>query len=929
MSLPRTPSLRPLHVPPLPDSPPSNLSEQEKEASSEHESSNASPSNLTSSEEGSKEKEAESPSSPRSPSGSGVKPRPMLRARGRATSNPVLVQPVGMASVPTSTVSTLNASVTALPSPPVSPRAKSSKSNSPDGKAADPSSTPPRLTLRTMEKSSSSSSSTSPQFSLTEQLAQFVDEQLLSKKARLNEEIEVGSLPKELRHLLERPDKTSVYLSDLMKALFRADLKKSSAWDNALQMAVKIRNEFAVISPGSTSLNSSMDPEERDSLKFCAASFSGAFFNLSTDDRLARLPASLLSFLEAADHRLIRILLSTDAGLSMSSEAFAAKRQDLLSSLLLDSFLVPIILEDIFTARGILRSDIIVGFVIAELHQSVKDIVHAFLSHSVQHAPEDVRTAFAHRRFNLLHQKSGDGKPALADSVTGSTDGKRPSHPPLSPRNPNQDRRSAVKNHFDSLLRELKLNREKIPPDLLKKIKEHNNQLATSGERFTQLSAWKQWLGIAEAWDRKSDLTGNIRAAYVDLENRMHEVEEIDSVSKYINLAEPTNPFTHTTTSMTSVTVTTATTMTATLSTTSTTLTTSTTSTTLSAPANRKPLTRMPKTVRARDVKLPSSSFSSAPLSPSIASVSLSDSLVSLSSSSSSQSRPITRHQRSHTADAKMPVVRPPRWQLNAMERQRLQQLFPALIQQAFEEAAAKHPHRIVQSIVELQRNALLLSLKDVLEGQSGDSETAVQPQHASHAELLKILVMGELESSAAGLALASARAKALAAVGEVRRVLQMESEFVRNDMLKKIQPIALAAAKTLFDKGLANAGLPPALLELWIKVDKAVDDWFGTTSSSAPHSRDELRSTMGFDLIITRLIYPLSIGADDTNPSAPALRFGTAIRAEIMKIWPDIFKQFKQLAASQATAPAQQTPGTSTGSRGDVPAPDSPEKNQ
>lgn len=737
--------------------------------------------------------------------------------------------------------------------------------------------------------------SSSPQAQLAEALADFIDRQILRKKEAFNEAVPDDLLPDLLRSCMEKSGRKTFYLSDLMTQLFRQDLNQSDTWVIASQMAVKIKNNFLVDSREWQSLHESLSPEESELLKSCAESFAGAFFNLSTDHKLQRLPQSLLSFLEAVDHRLVRGLLANDAGLKLTNEEFAGKRRDLLSTLLLDSFLIPVILNEVFIVRGILRSDRIMAAVIDALHHALHGIAPAFLEQSATNAPADVARAIAYRRISQFQQRHGGDKQLHGLSTVVSTGNSNQVHPLISPRSRSMDQRRELKNYLENLQKQLQASNVDLPEDLLKEFKQHNNQLAASGKDVDKLSAWSDWLRIARAWNSEHRITKLMEHLHAELSEHVNDQELIDKTLQKIDRHKDIV----TTTAATTTTFTTSTTLATTTAATTTTLTTSVTpSRAPQSPASttertlnnsgerssrgRHALTRTPRKVRE-------SSAQSLSSSPSQAS----------SSSSGSSDNPVRTHQRSRTADAPMRITMPGTLILSPSERRSLQDAFPELMRNAFNQIADRHPLNAIQSIVEAERNKLMLDIGKFLELLPASPVQMVRPQTVSHAELLKILVMEELISSPAGQGLKALQTSALSLIGKMPSVFSMESSgasaFVRNDIMTKVQPLAKEAVQALFGKGLKNAGLPPELRELWIKADRAITDW---------KNDDTLRSTMGFDLLVTRLLYPLALGMGEGSPSMAAMCFADGIRKEIREIWPDIFREFKQLSASQSAAP-------------------------
>lgn len=921
MSLPKTPSA--FSLPTLsitnsssPDSSPDKEKEKEK---AEKENAGTSLSQSGSQQQNNDTAApAEAPSSPRSPRGSGPRPRRALTFRELGISESLSARPISTAS-------------SADPTSPVTSGGKVDSSASSAREKSPLASTPPRLSSRSL-----SSSPSAPPLSAEQQqyddLADFVHQQRLGKNFAFDTEIPIQHVPKSLLHCVTNLKKPTVRISELMIHLFRKDLNKSDTWVIASEMAVKIKNTFYFLSASPQPQNEKQREAEANLLATCAANFAGAFFNLSTSDKLGRLPASLVAFLKAADHRLIRASGSPGKEEVTDDEAFQKKRHDLLKFLLLDSFLIPVVQQDIFPLQGVVHVDRIFSVIIKAFHDAVDHIEHDFFVHSIRTARPEVVHDFAMRRISQLQQKHRGDKSLSINTAVASSDNANHLAESLSPRNPIQDRRKELI-HLRKELHE-KLDPLKLPSQLLEAIKENERDIASSSRKIDKLSIWEGWLAIAIQQGANEKLTAAIRdlveqERYTQLISDM--LLQIDS-SGHIGTntsGASTAPATATatttiTTSLLAPTVTTisATTLGKMTATTTTTtaivgtvpatnlIATTTTAPVASSSSNsntvanarpdntsnstqaRHPITRTPRMVRGKALET-STSSSPEPVSP----------------------RPLTRHQRSRTADAVMPVPANVALQLSDAGRQALLAAFPELMLAAMKKIASRHPKHPVALIRETQRNKLTIELSAI--SQTPEKAPLLRPSSAKlpstlgHDLLLRALLIDAVANSPAGKTLATARTQALSSLGSTTSIVDRES---KNDPVADMQALreqtasyTQQAVNHLFGQGLANAGLPAELIDLWVRVDQQIAIW-AQEQEMAAGDIEELRSTTGFDLIVTRLVYPLAVGTGSGIPSVGALRFADGIRKEVNGVWPKVFEQFKALATNRQPGPVQFT---------------------
>jgi hypothetical protein len=168
-----------------------------------------------------------------------------------------------------------------------------------------------------------------------------------------------------------------------------------------------------------------------------------------------------------------------------------------------------------------------------------------------------------------------------------------------------------------------------------------------------------------------------------------------------------------------------------------------------------------------------------------------------------------------------------------------------------------------------------------------------------SHAALLKTLMLEDLRSSEAGKSLLSIRTQALKSVGSSKSNISLDDQPTlkaeKDRLLAIFTPNAEQLTDKIFDANLSQPYFPPSLLTLWKSFDQKLVDWAGSKLQASAEDLDQLRSTLGFDLIVTRLIYPLCIGIGDAAPTLAATSFADAVRQSTLKKWDLFFQAFKQ----------------------------------
>jgi hypothetical protein len=83
--------------------------------------------------------------------------------------------------------------------------------------------------------------------------------------------------------------------------------------------------------------------------------------------------------------------------------------------------------------------------------------------------------------------------------------------------------------------------------------------------------------------------------------------------------------------------------------------------------------------------------------------------------------------------------------------------------------------------------------------------------------------------------------------------------------------------------------------MTLWKSFDQKLVDWAKVTLKVSDDDLEKLRSALGFDLIVTRLIYPMCIGIGDAEPTLAATSFADAVRQSTLQTWDAFFQAFKK----------------------------------
>lgn len=790
--------------------------------------------------------------------------RAKIRMRERSISNPVLIRPVPSSS---------DTAATTPAAPSGTPEGKKSSLSS-DKPGQPTPSTPPRLVKK---GSQPVLNVLTPEQQLASDLADLVGKVMLRrqrKSGKPDDAIPLKDLTLSLqRHVGTSPDATTS-IGGMMQKLFLADLKKSDAWGIATDLAKKIKIAFFWARDESSDIGEQKKKESLAMLRVLAANFAGAFFNVSGNEQRHRLPASLVFFLEAVDHRLMCQQFAGDSSSRPDHSEFMQKRKALQEELLLKAFLVPAVLTEFFPARGVMESDAAGSHLIESLHDAFLVSVNAFLSESVRHAPADVANNLQQWRIaQLTHKPESETKTKKSEVRSDKTARKSPLTRELRS-SPNRQQRAELRLQLQKTSK--RLSPQSFTADMLKAIKSYNNERAASGSRFDQLAVLKGWHQIISAIDASHPVIRALRNLIdetVELARQQDELTadlvEIDVLTKLKEIESQGRPL---------------------------------------KPEIEQ---RLPESDSRAITSTPPRSATTSPLSTSTKvttpRVPVRSSPVSPSSARASG------HQRSRTADVTEPVTIVVTSEvvtaLTTEERQALIGAYPALLMGSVRQVVSRHIDNPVAALKDASKNKFFILLNDFpralqVKIPSAEIKIAGKKQYAiSHAELLKLLALESVQSSEFGKNLAEKRSAALNAPTKTL-ILQKQTSAEALDDIKRelkatIAPHGTAVVSATFAGGWQHAGLPAGLLDLWQAFDLMLLDWATKELKLARSAIDEICSMLGFDLIVTRLIYPLALGVNDAKPSLAAIRFADAVREAMLKQWPALFNDFKRLQKS------------------------------
>jgi hypothetical protein len=782
--------------------------------------------------------------------------RQKLTQRERSISSPVIHRPLPSSSNPNSSQAEIASS----------PRLKSKRSDE----------TPKLLTQ---------------QQQLASDLADLMEKVLLRRKGRLDDQADISQATLNLQRQVDKKEDGKVSIHNLTLKIFADDLKKTEAWSIAQEIITKIRINYLKGQDSSNELDPIKKAEMTGMLNLFAASFAGAFFNISGKGSTTRLPDSLIFFLREIDYRQIRILLSDDKSISMSQENFLRLRKEWMAEVLIDAFIVPLVQKEFFTIRGTLPTDQVVSQLISALHNAFAISAPAILSESLKSAPEDIINLEAKRRTTQFkprvsrlekspknYQKAQQKSISPSRSILGETT------------SPSRKRRTELSDLLKNLTDRLAKENAHLTPAMLTKIKAFNNDFALTNQPISKAFLYPAWLATLEdEGDKKgrgekpeieedhSDALKVLKGIVDDvvagekeqkvLEHDLLEIDiftkltEIEKSGKSINIERanrlssnmPLNPIG------------------------------------VSAPLSHiSPTTVSPRTISP--TKFVPSSSSTPPKSPT--------------------ALRLQEHRRVKTADAMSLTFQAESKGLTEQERNALVNAYPDLLLSGIQRVAYKKVETAlvlkndpIKEIITTGRDKFLIPLDRLTKvlrekiqkiNSLPDDETSI-----SHAALLKILMLEDLRSSEAGKSLLSIRTQALKSAESSKSNISLADQpslKAEKDRLLAIFKLnAEQLTGKLFNPDLSKSYFPPSLLTLWKNFDQKLVDWAENDLKKSVENLENLRSALGFDLIVTRLIYPLCIGIGDATPSLAATSFADAVRLSTLQNWDPFFQAFKQ----------------------------------
>jgi len=743
---------------------------------------------------------------------------------------------------------------------------------------------------------------------LASDLADLMEKVLLRKKGRLDDPVDLNQATINLQRQFPKKDDEKILLESLMYQLFSGDLKKTEAWNIAIDIIDKIRINYFQVLDVSGVVAPEKQKEVDGMLSILASSFAGAFFNISGSESKNRLPENLQFFLAEIDYRQIRMLLSDDKGIAMSQDNFLRMRKEWLAKVLIDAFLVPLVQKEFFPIRGTLAADQVVSQIISALHSAFAISSPTLLSQSLKSAPEDVQNLVKKRRTTNFQPRVNrlESSPEKAPQTQKTQQIQKNQQSPQlllsTPRSmlsvtpsPSRQRRVELQHMLKKLVALLALDNQKIPTPIIAKIKTFNNEFATSKNLISEVALYQSWLGIVKKNEAESALVDTLERMMKEVAEAENEQSIIDKdlleIELFAKLTEiekdGRTPSIERATRLSS----------------------------------HLPLSPKGSATLASDSPLPSPSLSPVG-SPTKFKASSSSSTTSPKSPASPISpgsprpsaSPITnklsQHRRMKTADV-MPVRFSDQSEgFTEQERTALITAYPDLlistIQPLIFRKTAKGlvmRNNPVNEIITAGRNKFPIPLESIPKvPREKIMSLKSLPDDAvsiSHAELLKLLFIQEFRSSAAGKTISNGRQQALRSAGSSPTADvssdQPTLKAEKNRLTALFGPHVQKITMSLLGGELSQSGFPPVLIKLWKQFDQKLVDWAKKDLRLSDEDLDKMRSALGFDLIVTRLIYPVCIGVDGTRPSLPETSFADAVRQSTLTSWDAFFQQFKQ----------------------------------
>jgi hypothetical protein len=247
---------------------------------------------------------------------------------------------------------------------------------------------------------------------------------------------------------------------------------------------------------------------------------------------------------------------------------------------------------------------------------------------------------------------------------------------------------------------------------------------------------------------------------------------------------------------------------------------------------------------------------------------------------------------------------------LTEQERGALLNAYPDLLLSSIQRAAYKKTETglvlkndPIREIIASGRNKLQMPLDtltkvlrekiQVLNSLSDEATTI------SHADLLKTLMLEEFKASTSGKILLSSRQKALGSAGPSQKPNLLDDQLIvkaeKTRLLTLFKKPAEQITANLFNEDLSTSGFPKSLITLWKSFDQKLVEWARGTLQASDEDIEKLRSTLGFDLIVTRLIYPMCLGIGNTEPTLAATSFADAVRQSTLQTWDAFFQAVKK----------------------------------
>lgn len=775
--------------------------------------------------------------------------RTKLTKRERSVSSPLIVRPGSDSVSPTAssaqTPGSLSVNAVDAVLPMSTPRLRTKKPN------------PVRKSL-------------TPEQRLANDLADLVDKKLLSAHGRADDEFDVSQLPNTLQSAAGKPSRATVRIADLMLNVFSQDMKDSDGWDLASQIMVSIRRTYFRGRDESSVLDPREEKEATDTLAALAGVLAGAFFNVSGSDR-NRLPDSLRHFLHEVDHRQIRRLLSGQGGIRLSHEKFMQARRDCLATAMLDAFLIPLLMKEFSLTSQTIESAAAASHIIHALHTAFAESAPTLLATSLASPPDDIAALMMQRlqRQNRLGQ-GAQGDTPEKNSPTAKAVFPRTSPPVTATASLRGQRREVLKQLLEQTVRSLAP--EVLSDEMLKAIRTTNREWGESDEPIDDLALLAEWLGLAQRIDPSAAVVKTLQALVNDRTYESSLSRGLLEIDLYAKLAE--------------------------------------------IEATGRPL----PVERARRLSSEIPMVRVLPVVPPMAQPG------KASASEAPVSRP-TRHKRSKTADVALPVGAGSASELTPRQSAELIRLFPDLLLGCVKNAARVRPQGgekfrpdPIRGIWETGRNQFEIAASDIplpLRVKLFPVSMLVdQKRTISHTALWKMLMMEALRASPPGVAIVKHRRAALDRAGQsltVEALTASPGQVEEKKVLKaKFQPKTNALVSRLFGQGLATAGLPDQIIESCRSIDRKLTAWIAeellpAKPTISPEAIDELRSKLAFDLLITRLLYPLVMPTDGLGASVNGTNYASAFSRSMKTMWDQrLFNDFKAIQRAYGASDGQ-----------------------